>query len=164
MWSTIPYIWYLWVGSSSFSIVTRLRAGQPGFDSRQGQRIFLLVTASRPALGRAQPPIQWLPGALPQWWSGWGVKLTTHLHVVPRLRMCGYILPLPHTSSRRGTYLSTDTTFRFACSFTVYVWRFDERGLWKHRVKIDTFWGVCEISRTCWVISGYTTRMQDQKS
>jgi hypothetical protein len=26
-----------------------------------------------------------------------------HLHLVPRLRMCGAISPLPHTSSWRGT-------------------------------------------------------------
>jgi hypothetical protein len=28
--------------------------------------------------------------------SGRGVKLTTHLHLVPRSRMCGAIPPLPH--------------------------------------------------------------------
>jgi hypothetical protein len=36
-------------------------AGQPGFDSRQGQEIFLFITASRPVLGSTQPPIQWVP-------------------------------------------------------------------------------------------------------
>jgi hypothetical protein len=40
-----------------------LRAGRPGFDSWQC-KIFL-STASRPALGVTQPPIQWVPGALP---------------------------------------------------------------------------------------------------
>jgi len=33
--------------------------------------------------------------------SGWGMKLTTHLHLVPMLRMHGAIPLLPHTSSRR---------------------------------------------------------------
>jgi hypothetical protein len=37
-----------------------LRAGRPGFSSRQEQEIFF--TASRPTLGPTQPPIQWLPG------------------------------------------------------------------------------------------------------
>jgi hypothetical protein len=34
------------------------------FESRQKLGIFLLTTASRPAVGPIQPPIQWVPGAL----------------------------------------------------------------------------------------------------
>jgi hypothetical protein len=41
-------------------VVTRLRVGQLGFDSQEGQEIFLLATASRPALRATQPPIQWV--------------------------------------------------------------------------------------------------------
>jgi hypothetical protein len=64
--------------------------GVLGFDSRQGLGIFLFTTVSRKALGPTQPPIQWVPGALSR-----GVKLTTHLHLVPRSRMRGAIPPLP---------------------------------------------------------------------
>jgi hypothetical protein len=35
-----------------------------GFKSQQGLGIFLFTTASTPALGPTQPPIQWVPGAL----------------------------------------------------------------------------------------------------
>jgi hypothetical protein len=49
---------------SSVSMVTTLRAGRPGFDFRQEFRIFLLSTASRPALGPTQPRTQWIPGGL----------------------------------------------------------------------------------------------------
>jgi hypothetical protein len=49
----VTYLVCLGVG-----IATRLRAG---FDSRQGLRIFLSATASRPALGPIQPPVQWVP-------------------------------------------------------------------------------------------------------
>jgi hypothetical protein len=61
--------------NSSFGIFYFLyfsgaRAGRPGFNSRQGQEIFLYSTASRPALGLTQPPVQWMPGALSP-----GVKL-----------------------------------------------------------------------------------------
>jgi hypothetical protein len=41
-----------------------LRAGQPRFDSRQEQESFLYFTASRPALGPIQSPIQWVPAAI----------------------------------------------------------------------------------------------------
>jgi hypothetical protein len=34
------------------------------FKSQQGLGIFLLTTASGPALGHTQPPIQWVPAAL----------------------------------------------------------------------------------------------------
>jgi hypothetical protein len=39
--------------------VTTLRAGRPGFDSRQGQEFFSLRH-----LGPTQSPIQWVPGDL----------------------------------------------------------------------------------------------------
>jgi len=47
----------------SASVETRLRAGRPWFNSRQWAMIgFLFATASRPALGHTQCPIQWIPG------------------------------------------------------------------------------------------------------
>jgi hypothetical protein len=53
--------------------------------------IYLLAAirpASRPALGPTQSPIQWVPGVLsPAVKLGRGVTLTTHPHLVPRLRM-----------------------------------------------------------------------------
>jgi hypothetical protein len=39
-----------------------------------------------------------------------GVKLSTHLHLVPRSRMRGAVLPLLNTSSWHGAYISTGTT------------------------------------------------------
>jgi hypothetical protein len=59
-----------------------------GFDVRP------FTTASRTALGPTQPPIQWVPGALSLGVKRPGVKLTTHLHLVPRSRMRGAIPPL----------------------------------------------------------------------
>jgi hypothetical protein len=59
-----------------------------GFDPRQRQRIFPLASASRPALGPIQPPVQWVPGVLsPGVKRGRGVMLTTRPHLVPKLRM-----------------------------------------------------------------------------
>jgi hypothetical protein len=69
---------------------------RPRFDSRQGQEFILFVIESRTALGPAKLPIQWVPGALSLGESSRGVKLTTHLHLVPRLRIREAIPPLPH--------------------------------------------------------------------
>jgi hypothetical protein len=51
------------------------------------------------ALGSTQPPIEWVPGALFRGLSCRGVKLTTHLQLVPGSRKCGSIHPLPHRPS-----------------------------------------------------------------
>jgi hypothetical protein len=58
----------------------------------------LFATVSRPTLGPTQSPIQWVPGALSLGGGGlsdWGMKLTTHLHLMPKLRIGGAIPPLP---------------------------------------------------------------------
>jgi hypothetical protein len=43
--------------------------------------------------------------------SGPTVKLTSHLHVLASLRMCGDKHPLPHTRSCRGDHLRTDILY-----------------------------------------------------
>jgi hypothetical protein len=50
----------VWRDQGWLSVVTKIRAGRLGFYCRQGQGFFLLATASRPALGPTQSPIQWL--------------------------------------------------------------------------------------------------------
>jgi hypothetical protein len=82
---------------SSVNIESRLWTGRPGFDSPQGQwcDYFLFTTASRPAVGRTQPSIQWDRTVFPSGWRGRSVKLSTHLDLMPRLRMRGAIPPLP---------------------------------------------------------------------
>jgi hypothetical protein len=54
----------------------------------KGNFVLARSDASRPALGPTQPPIQWVPGVLsPGVKRGRGMMLTTHPHLVPRLRM-----------------------------------------------------------------------------
>jgi hypothetical protein len=80
-----------WSWGSSVSIV--IYCG-PEFYPRQRQRIFILAPASRPALGPTQNPLRWVRGVLsPGLKRGRAVMLTTHPHLVPRLRMsrrCSY--------------------------------------------------------------------------
>jgi hypothetical protein len=60
--------------------------------------VFLFVNVSKPAVRPTQPPIQWeiwgRGGSIP------GGKAVTCILVVPRLRMCGAIPPIPHTLAR----------------------------------------------------------------
>jgi len=57
-----------WSQFSSDSIVTRLQAGRPGFDTRQWQRIFLFATAPTPTLEPTHHPTQGvLEGCFPVW-------------------------------------------------------------------------------------------------
>jgi hypothetical protein len=70
------------------SLLCLTRTGPLGFDPRQGQRIFFSASASRPARGPTQPPMQWVPWVLSvRAKRGRGVMLTTHPHLVPKSRM-----------------------------------------------------------------------------
>jgi hypothetical protein len=60
----------------------------------------------------------------PRGLSGRGVKLTTHLQLVPRSRKCGPIHPLPHTLSWRSAQLVKHRdNFAFFFSYTLAVMR-----------------------------------------
>jgi len=48
--------------------------------------------------------------------EGWGIYFTTHLHLVPRLRMREAILLLPYTYSWRGTWLTYPTRLKIKIS------------------------------------------------
>jgi hypothetical protein len=89
-----------------------------GFKSCQGLLIFLFTTVPRQVLGPAQPPIQWELGTLSLGIKRRSLKLTTHLHLIPRSRMRGAILPLPNTPSWRGAHLNHRDNFTFTFTFT----------------------------------------------
>jgi len=97
---------------SSVNIEAKLWTSQPGFSSRQGQLWDFISSPPRP--GRLSGPPSLLHngyrGLLRRDYSDRNVKLTTHLHLVPRLKMRGDIPPLPHTSSCRGVQLNTETS------------------------------------------------------
>jgi hypothetical protein len=87
--------------------------------------IFLSSTASRPALGPTQPPIQWVSGATSPGQSDRSVKLTSHLHLAPRWR---------YTSTPQYVFMAwclvkhrDNFTFTFR-SVSFYITTFDKVG------------------------------------
>jgi hypothetical protein len=83
---------YFYCGpGSSVGIATGYGLDGPGIESWWGRDF---SHTSRPALGRTQPPVQWVPG-ISRGKSGRGVVLTTHPLLAPRSRMSRAILLLP---------------------------------------------------------------------
>jgi hypothetical protein len=81
-----------------------------------GKGFFLSATSSRPALGPTQPPVQWVLEALSP-----GIKLTTHLNIVPRLRICGAVPPFSHVFMAWCLVKHRDNfTFNFGSWFKVW--------------------------------------------
>jgi len=64
----------------------------PGVAVRSSSKTYFSPKMSRPALGPPSSPITWVPRFFPQVYSSWGVKLTTHLHLLPGLMMSRAIL------------------------------------------------------------------------
>jgi hypothetical protein len=93
-YTTYQILPVLGIWNSIVSIVNRLHAGRSRVRILAGVRDFCLLQN-----------VQTSPGAHPVFffngyrgfhgYSGWGVKLTTHLHLVPRLRMIGAMPLLP---------------------------------------------------------------------
>jgi hypothetical protein len=83
------------------SIVTRLWAGQyidqvMSWSDRAGVQL-PIAAVSILTVGPTQPPIQWVPGVLSPEVKHPCVKITTHFHPWPRLRIGGSVTSLPHT-------------------------------------------------------------------
>jgi hypothetical protein len=115
---------YIWTeGAAVAQYSDWLRTGWPGFNPRQMPRTFFLASASRPALGPTQPPVQWAPEILFSGVKrGRGVMLTTHPHLVPRLRM-----NKSYTSSPPRASMACGGTALLFFYFTLYLNGYLER-------------------------------------
>jgi len=84
--------------------VTIYALDSSGFESQEGQEIFLFSKTVQTESGAHPASHSIGTGVLSQRYNGGGVKMTTYLQLVPRLRMRGAIpLFLPHVfRARRG--------------------------------------------------------------
>jgi hypothetical protein len=89
-----------------------IRTGRPEFEPRQGQRIFPVACASRPAVGPSQPLIRWVPGIVfPEVKCSRGVMLTTHPLLVPKSRTSGSYTSCPPSASSACSGIAFTGTF-----------------------------------------------------
>jgi len=61
-------------------LMSRNSSVSTGFESRQGQAIYLFSKTPGPVLGPTQPPVKWAPGLFSRGQVSRGAKLN-HLHV-----------------------------------------------------------------------------------
>jgi hypothetical protein len=131
-----------------------LRAGRLGFDPWQGQGIFLLAPASRPALRPTQPPIQWVLEVLsPGVKRGRGVTLTNHPHLVPRLSMSrsytsSHPMCLHGMQQDSFTFFYFTTNAQMKTSIPVSAWC-GSQGLWpSHNGAKNSVYGM-DVNNQC---------------
>jgi hypothetical protein len=95
---------------SSTDIAAGLRTGlqrNRGLIPSKGKTfLFSKLSGSTPSY--AQPPVRQTSVIYP-----WAVKLSSHIHLVSRLRMHGYIPPFLHMPSSGGALLDTGTPLTF---------------------------------------------------
>jgi hypothetical protein len=127
---------------SLVSIVTRLWAGQSAAQFRAGARDFSLLQNIHPAsysVGR---------GLFSCWLSTQGVKLTSHFHLVPRLRMSGAMyLPfyMPPWHVQAQLYLPLCSKQKILCNIITHSYTGSSFHFYGRRQNITHFhvWFCC---------------------
>jgi hypothetical protein len=91
----------------SVGIATGYGLDEWGFGVRVPEGSTIFSSPRRPDCLRGPPKLlsNGYRGLFPRGYRDRGVKLTTHLQLVPRSRQCGSIHPRPHMSSWRSAYL-----------------------------------------------------------
>jgi hypothetical protein len=79
--------------------------------------------------GPTDPPIKWVPVALSLGVKGSGREVETHLHQMPRSRMCGTKTLFPNTSSWRGAQLRKAEEQLYFLRIVIYMFYYNRIGL-----------------------------------
>jgi hypothetical protein len=119
----------LWPISNLGSSVV-IQDGRPGFNSRKEQWSDSFSSPPRP--DRLWGPTDLLSNGYRRLfhreWSSWGVNLTTHIHLMPRLSIHGAIPPLPQFAFMAWCSVkSTGTNLPLPyvhCSFRILIYYF----------------------------------------
>jgi len=109
--------------------------------------IFLFTTAFRPALRHTQPPTKLVPGVKRP-----GVKLTTHLYLSPRLRICGAIPEPTHKSSWR---VLSNPRVNFRTLFEQGIVYIQRRRRWKKIIYFNLAWWKLQVRISSKISSAY---------
>jgi hypothetical protein len=88
----LPFTWYSWGAGSQHSLLWL------GYERDAPQEIFRFSKGLQIDLGSTQSSLTWIAATL---FHSRGMKLTTDLHLAPRLRVSGTIPPLPHMPTWR---------------------------------------------------------------
>jgi hypothetical protein len=96
------------------------------FKFRQGMRIFLFATASRPAMGPTQPAIQWIPGDFSLGVKRPGSEADHSPPSSAKIKECVELyLHSPNMTSWRVAHLKTKARDNFTFTFSSDQWLFN---------------------------------------
>jgi hypothetical protein len=116
---TWPTVWKEQVRAASVTVIctrTSPRRQEPLWVSQYGllpawisgtSRDFTFSPASTPTVRPTQHPFRWISVNVSPEQSGWDVKLTTHIHLMARLRMPCILMAYLITFRSRGSSVST---------------------------------------------------------
>jgi hypothetical protein len=134
---------------TEFTKITRLRDGRSEVRIPTGAGDFFFSEMSRQALSSTKHPFQYAPVVFPGGQCGRGVKLTTHLHLPPRLSKRGFPVLLINNLTH---FFQCIYLFHFSTCFEQHSAHHQENQLYQYIIWYISLcegdWLVCRSLRT----------------